>query len=82
MTPTATNTAPMIGLDRWASPRRDCARLRMAGDIDPAYAEAFDAARAAGVEMLCYDTDISPDGVTLRRALPIDDGPQSLTLTR
>ncbi len=62
--------------------RTDCARLRMAGDIDPAYAEAFDAARTAGVEMLCYDTEISPEGVTLRHALPVDDGPQSLTPPR
>lgn len=57
--------------------RTDCARLRMAGDIDPAYARAFDAARAAGVEMLCFDTRISPLGVEFGAPLPVDKGPQS-----
>ncbi|GFE64495.1 DNA/RNA nuclease SfsA [Litoreibacter roseus] len=59
--------------------RTDCARFRLAPDLDPAYAVAFDAARAAGVEMLCYDTEVSPEGVTLRRALPVEAGPQSLS---
>ncbi|MBC6437727.1 MAG: DNA/RNA nuclease SfsA [Rhodobacteraceae bacterium] len=57
--------------------RTDCARLKIAGDIDPAYAKAFDAARAAGVRMLCYDTRIDPAGVSLGRALPIDPNPCS-----
>jgi len=52
--------------------RTDCARLKMAADLDPGYAAAFDAGRAAGVEALCYDTAISTKGVDLRRALPID----------
>lgn len=51
--------------------RTDCARLRMAGDLDPTYAAAFDAARGAGVEMLCYDTAIDPGGVRLRQRLPV-----------
>jgi len=57
--------------------RTDCARLRMAADLDPAYGAAFDAARAAGVEMLCYGTRISTQGVTLDRALPVDPAPQA-----
>lgn len=57
--------------------RTDCARLRIAGDIDPAYASAFDDARAAGVEMLCHATHIGPEGVTLGRELPVDAGPQA-----
>ncbi|MEM8978955.1 MAG: DNA/RNA nuclease SfsA [Pseudomonadota bacterium] len=56
--------------------RTDCARFKLAADLDPAYAKAFEAARAAGVEMLCYDTSISTEEITLRRALPIDPTPQ------
>ncbi|MEO1550827.1 MAG: DNA/RNA nuclease SfsA [Pseudomonadota bacterium] len=51
--------------------RTDCAALDFARDIDPAYGQAFDAARLAGVEALCYDTDIELTGVRLRRALPV-----------
>lgn len=57
--------------------RTDCARFRLAPDLDPAYAEAFDAARAAGVEVLCHGTDISPTGITLTGPLPVDPGSQS-----
>ncbi|WP_372603816.1 DNA/RNA nuclease SfsA [Actibacterium sp.] len=56
--------------------RTDCARVRVAGDIDPAYARAFDAARAGGVQVLAYGTRISPEGVALGRALPVDPSPQ------
>jgi len=45
--------------------RTDCTRLRLAADIDPAYAEAAAQARAAGVEMLALATRIDRDGVTL-----------------
>lgn len=51
--------------------RTDCERMTLAGDIDPAYAAAFEAARTAGIEVLCYDTKISPDGIELGRPLPI-----------
>ncbi|SLN58120.1 DNA/RNA nuclease SfsA [Roseisalinus antarcticus] len=57
--------------------RTDCARFRLASDIEPAYATAFDAARAAGVEMLCYGTRIDRDGVQLSGPLPVDPLPQS-----
>jgi len=57
--------------------RTDCTRFRLAPDLDPAYARAFDAARAAGVEMLCHGTHISPTGVTLGARLPVDPAPQS-----
>lgn len=49
--------------------RTDCHRFALAADIDPTYAAAFDAAFANGVERLIYDTKVSPDGVTLGRAL-------------
>jgi len=51
--------------------RGDCARFSPAADIDPAYARAFAEAREAGVEMLCYDCEVSTEAVTLRRPLPI-----------
>ncbi|WP_193140037.1 DNA/RNA nuclease SfsA [Meridianimarinicoccus sp. MJW13] len=51
--------------------RTDCARFRLAGDIDPAYAAAFDRAIAAGVEMMCHGCTISQDGVILAENLPI-----------
>ncbi|WP_424971955.1 DNA/RNA nuclease SfsA [Dinoroseobacter sp. S76] len=57
--------------------RTDCNRLRMAPDLDPGYAAAFDAAREAGVEMLCYGTEIEIGGVTLGHALPVDPARQT-----
>ncbi|MBY6201481.1 DNA/RNA nuclease SfsA [Maritalea mobilis] len=58
--------------------RTDCARFRLAADLDPAYAAGFDAARDAGVEMLCHATRIDRHGVSLSGPLPIDEGPQAL----
>lgn len=51
--------------------RSDCARFRLAGDLDPAYARAFAAAREAGVEALCYGTGIGREGVRLGPRLPV-----------
>jgi len=50
--------------------RTDCSKVSVAADIDPAYAHAFKVAQAAGIDVLCYDTDISPSGITLRNSLP------------
>lgn len=49
--------------------RSDCDRFNLARDIDPTYAAAFAKARAAGVGVLCYDTQISPQGVLLGKPL-------------
>jgi sugar fermentation stimulation protein A len=57
--------------------RTDCDRFALAGDIDPKYANTFDLARAAGVEILCYDTHINASGVTIAGPLPVDPKPQS-----
>ncbi len=57
--------------------RTDCTRFRLAPDLDPAYARAFDVARAAGVEVLCHGTEISPAAITLTGPLPVDPAPQS-----
>ena len=51
--------------------RTDCRRLKMASDLDPAYAAAFDRAVASGVEMLCYGTQVSATEVSLGTKLPI-----------
>ncbi len=51
--------------------RTDCDRFALAGDLDPGYLAAFQAARDAGVEALCYDCRIGLDGVELGRRLDI-----------
>lgn len=57
--------------------RTDCNRFTLAGDIDPVYAAAFDQARAAGVEVLCYGTRIDAKGVAIAGPLPVDPPPQA-----
>lgn len=49
--------------------RTDCDRFDLARDIDPAYGDAFDLARAAGVEVIVLGTQISPDGIDV--AVPL-----------
>ncbi len=56
--------------------RTDCARFKLAADLDPAYATAFDLARAGGVEVLCYGAAISKDGISLAGPLPVDAAKQ------
>lgn len=51
--------------------RGDCTHFQLADDLDPAYARAFDAARKAGVEALCYSCRITVEGITLDRPLDI-----------
>ena len=51
--------------------RTDCDRFTLARDLDPVYGEAFDAARGAGVEVLCFGTSISRNAVEIADALPI-----------
>lgn len=51
--------------------RTDCDALAMAADLDPAYAAAFAAARAAGVEMLAHRCAIGPAAVTLDGPVPV-----------
>ena len=50
----------------------DCASFSLAADIDPAYAAAFAAARAAGVEAIAHATRIDREGVRIDAALPVD----------
>ena len=42
--------------------RTDCARFGLAADLDPAYAAAFAAARAAGVEAIAHGCLDRPRG--------------------
>lgn len=51
--------------------RTDCARVRLAADIDPAYAAAAAEAAGRGVEMIAHATRITREGVWLDRPLPV-----------
>lgn len=46
--------------------RGDCDRFELAADIDPAYARAAEAARAAGVEMLVMRAEVTSAGIEIR----------------
>lgn len=45
--------------------RNDCYRFAVAGDIDPHYAARFEAAIAAGVQVLVYQCDMSPEKIVV-----------------
>jgi sugar fermentation stimulation protein A len=49
--------------------RGDCDHFRIAEDIDPAYAAALTAARACGVETLCYACDMRLDGIGVAKPM-------------
>ena len=51
--------------------RSDCTHFSLAQDIDPAYASAFAQARAAGVEAICYDCIVTPEGIKLNSSVPL-----------
>lgn len=51
--------------------RPDCTSFRVAGDIDPAYAQALAAVDRTQVRILAYDCAVSPDGIELRKPLTI-----------
>jgi sugar fermentation stimulation protein A len=51
--------------------RGDCAAFAPAGDIDPAFAAAFRAAVAGGVEALCLSCVVGLDEIRLEKPLPI-----------
>ncbi|MFT3731412.1 MAG: DNA/RNA nuclease SfsA [Hyphomicrobium sp.] len=53
--------------------RSDAERFKLADDIDPAYAAAFQAAAAAGVEMLCYKCELSPTEIAVEKRIEIAD---------
>ncbi|MEX3313901.1 DNA/RNA nuclease SfsA [Sulfitobacter sp. PS-8MA] len=51
--------------------RTDCRQMQLAADIDPTYAAAFEAARAAGLETYAIGTHITPQAVTLAEPLTL-----------
>ena len=50
--------------------RGDCERFRVARDLDPGYHRALEAARGAGVEVLCYACDVTEDRIDIAGSLP------------
>ncbi len=62
--------------------REDAEAFALARDIDPAYADAFDAARRAGVEAYAYRCRLTPEGVDLDRAVPIEAARPRVTRPR
>ncbi|MBB4121698.1 DNA/RNA nuclease SfsA [Martelella radicis] len=53
--------------------RNDCDRLRIAGDLDPAYHKAFKAARVAGVEAYAIKCEVACDSITPDATVPLED---------
>ena len=51
--------------------RTDCSEVIVARDIDPAYGRAFDAARAAGVDVLAHDTLMSPEEIKVNHVITV-----------
>jgi sugar fermentation stimulation protein A len=49
--------------------RADAESFSISGDLDPGYAEAFTLARAAGVETLAYRCRMSPEEITVDKAV-------------
>lgn len=65
----AGNRAVMVYLIQ----RGDAERFALARDIDPAYGEAFDRARAAGVEALAYGCEITTARITVSDPVKLAD---------
>jgi sugar fermentation stimulation protein A len=53
--------------------RSEAKRLALARDIDPAYGDAFDAARAAGVEAVALRCRVGTDEIAVDRQVPMTD---------
>ena len=50
--------------------RTDAERFTLASDMDPAYVDAFNEAKARGVEALVYDCTITQEEIVIRNRLP------------
>lgn len=53
--------------------RTDCDTFAACHELDPKYAAGLTAAAKAGVEVLCYDCDISPSAIRIARPIPWRD---------
>ena len=51
--------------------RGDAETFTLAQDIDPGYAEAFQEARAAGVEAIAIASEVTLEGLKLPIAIPL-----------
>ena len=51
--------------------RDDCLRFSPNRETDPAFADALAEAAAAGVEILCFDCEVSADSVIVRSPVPV-----------
>ncbi len=51
--------------------RSDAESFKIAQDIDPKYAQAFEYAKNNGVETIAYDCTLSPKAITVRGEVPI-----------
>lgn len=51
--------------------RGDCDRFRLCGDLDPAYAAAFDRAKSAGVEAYALACSVSENEIVAKRPIRI-----------
>ncbi|HWU61796.1 MAG TPA: DNA/RNA nuclease SfsA [Ensifer sp.] len=51
--------------------RGDCSSFRICGDLDPAYATAFERARARGVEAYALDCAVSQSQITAKCLIPV-----------
>jgi len=54
--------------------RNDAKSFQLAPDLDPAYAEAFAVAKAAGVEAVALKCRLSPLEIAVEKELPIKVG--------
>jgi sugar fermentation stimulation protein A len=52
--------------------RSDASRVRIAADLDSIYGSAIKAALASGVQLICYDTDVTKCGVRLGKPLLVE----------
>jgi sugar fermentation stimulation protein A len=57
--------------------RGDAERFALADDIDPTYARTFAEARAAGVEALAVSSEVTLEGLSLPRAIPLAVPPEA-----
>lgn len=55
--------------------RTDCDSFAACEALDPVYARGLSDAAEAGVEVLCYRCDISPDEIRISRRIPWRDAP-------
>ncbi|MDY0874141.1 DNA/RNA nuclease SfsA [Dongia rigui] len=53
--------------------RGDCPEMRIAQDIDPAYAETLIQARNSGVEILSYACEVTPTEISLVKSITLNE---------